>query len=55
MRSKRMRAKELVQMIAKAEVTHALCDTQLAAELELARASCRMRSTPPNPSGHRLF
>jgi len=35
-----LRAKELVQMITKAEVTHALCDTQLAEELDLARASC---------------
>jgi len=35
-----LRAKELTQMIGKARVTHALCDAQLAAELELARASC---------------
>ena len=35
-----MRAKELVEIIAKAQVSHALCDQSLAAELELARPVC---------------
>ncbi|HEX5091802.1 MAG TPA: benzoate-CoA ligase family protein [Burkholderiales bacterium] len=35
-----LRAKELTDIIAKAEVTHALCDKRLAAELEAARAQC---------------
>ena len=35
-----LRAKELVQVIAKAQVTHALCDASLAAELETARGRC---------------
>jgi 2-aminobenzoate-CoA ligase len=35
-----LRAKELVPIIRKAEVTHALCDAALAEELELARAQC---------------
>jgi 2-aminobenzoate-CoA ligase len=35
-----LRAKELIQIIRKAEVTHALCDSHLAEELELARAQC---------------
>jgi 2-aminobenzoate-CoA ligase len=37
-----LRAKELKQVLAKAQATHALCDRQLAAELELARESCPM-------------
>jgi 2-aminobenzoate-CoA ligase len=37
-----LRAKELKQVLAKAQVTHALCDRQLAAELELARGACPM-------------
>ncbi|MBC7735042.1 MAG: benzoate-CoA ligase family protein [Bacteriovorax sp.] len=35
-----LRAKELTQMIVKAEVTHALCDAKLADELTLARPQC---------------
>jgi len=35
-----LRAKELTDIVAKAEVTHALCDKRLAAELEAARAHC---------------
>jgi len=35
-----LRAKELTDIIVKAEVTHALCDKRLAAELEAARANC---------------
>jgi 2-aminobenzoate-CoA ligase len=35
-----LRAKELKQVIAKAQVTHALCDRSLAEELELARPHC---------------
>jgi 2-aminobenzoate-CoA ligase len=35
-----LRAKELKQVVAKAEVTHALCDKALAEELELARPAC---------------
>ena len=35
-----LRAKELTQMIVKAEVTHALCDAKLAEELALARPQC---------------
>ena len=35
-----LRAKELTQIIAKAEITHALCDAKLAGELELARLQC---------------
>ena len=35
-----LRAKELTQMIVKAEVTHALCDARLADELTLARPQC---------------
>jgi len=35
-----LRAKELTDIVAKAEVTHALCDKRLAAELEAARAQC---------------
>ncbi len=35
-----LRAKELTEIIRKAEVTHALCDLRLAAELKLASESC---------------
>ena len=35
-----LRAKELTQIIAKAEITHALCDARLAEELVLARPNC---------------
>ena len=35
-----LRARELVQVIVKADVTHALCDAALAEALELARAQC---------------
>ncbi len=35
-----LRAKELVQIVDKAEISHALCDTRLAEELALARPSC---------------
>ena len=35
-----LRAKELTQMIVKAEVTHALCDARLAEELTLALPQC---------------
>ncbi|MEO8719163.1 MAG: AMP-binding protein, partial [Burkholderiales bacterium] len=35
-----LRAKELIDIVAKAEVSHALCDKRLAAELEAACASC---------------
>jgi len=35
-----LRAKELGQIIAKAEISHALCDARLVEELELARAQC---------------
>ena len=35
-----LRAKELKQVVAKAQVTHALCDKGLAEELELARPDC---------------
>jgi 2-aminobenzoate-CoA ligase len=35
-----LRAKELKQVVAKAQVTHALCDKSLAEELALARAQC---------------
>jgi 2-aminobenzoate-CoA ligase len=35
-----LRAKELVTVITKAEVTHALCDASLAAELTQAQAQC---------------
>jgi 2-aminobenzoate-CoA ligase len=35
-----LRAKELTEIVTKAEVTHALCDKRLAGELELAAASC---------------
>jgi 2-aminobenzoate-CoA ligase len=35
-----LRAKELIDVIAKAQITHALCDARLAAELDAARAAC---------------
>jgi 2-aminobenzoate-CoA ligase len=35
-----LRAKELTDIVQKAEISHALCDRRLAAELEAARASC---------------
>ena len=35
-----LRAKELTQIVTKAEVTHALCDARLAEELALARPAC---------------
>jgi 2-aminobenzoate-CoA ligase len=35
-----LRAKELAQIVAKAEISHALCDTRLAEELALAQSSC---------------
>jgi len=35
-----LRAKELTDIVQKAEVSHALCDRRLAAELEAARAGC---------------
>jgi 2-aminobenzoate-CoA ligase len=35
-----LRAKELVQIVHKAEITHALCDTRLLDELVLARPEC---------------
>jgi 2-aminobenzoate-CoA ligase len=35
-----LRAKELTDIVNKAEVSHALCDKRLAAELEAARAGC---------------
>ena len=35
-----LRAKELKQVVAKAQVTHALCDRQLAEELQLAQPQC---------------
>lgn len=35
-----LRAKELTDIVRKAEVTHALCDTRLADELDAARAAC---------------
>ncbi len=35
-----LRAKELTDIVKKAEISHALCDKRLAAELEAARAGC---------------
>ncbi|MBX3604968.1 MAG: AMP-binding protein [Piscinibacter sp.] len=35
-----LRAKELTQIVAKAEISHALCDARLADELALARPGC---------------
>jgi 2-aminobenzoate-CoA ligase len=40
-----LRAKELTEIGAKAQVTHALCDSRLAAELEAARAACPTLTT----------
>jgi 2-aminobenzoate-CoA ligase len=40
-----LRAKELTEIIAKAQVTHALCDARLAAELDAARATCPTLAT----------
>ncbi len=41
-----LRAKELTQMIVKAEVSHALCDAALADELRLAQTHCPTLTTP---------
>jgi len=35
-----LRAKELTDIMVKAQITHALCDARLAAELDAARAAC---------------
>ncbi|MDP1735129.1 MAG: AMP-binding protein [Sulfuritalea sp.] len=35
-----LRAKELVDVIVKAQISHALCDARLAEELEIARGAC---------------
>ncbi|MGD9833737.1 MAG: AMP-binding protein [Piscinibacter sp.] len=35
-----LRAKELTQIVTKAEISHALCDARLAEELKLARPAC---------------
>ena len=40
-----LRAKELTDIITKAQITHALCDARLAAELDAARAACPTLST----------
>jgi len=40
-----LRAKELTDIITKAQVTHALCDARLAAELEAARSACPSLAT----------
>lgn len=40
-----LRAKELCQIVAKAEITHALCDARLADELKLAQPQCPTLST----------
>jgi 2-aminobenzoate-CoA ligase len=40
-----LRAKELTDVITKAQITHALCDARLAAELETARAGCPTLAT----------
>jgi 2-aminobenzoate-CoA ligase len=40
-----LRAKELTDIIVKAEISHALCDGRLAEELEAARPSCPTLST----------
>jgi 2-aminobenzoate-CoA ligase len=40
-----LRAKELTDVITKAQVTHALCDARLAAELDAARAACPTLTT----------
>jgi len=40
-----LRAKELTEIVAKAQVTHALCDARLAVELDSARAACPTLAT----------
>ena len=40
-----LRAKELTDIVTKAQVSHALCDARLAAELDAARPNCRMLTT----------
>ncbi len=40
-----LRAKELTEIAAKAEITHALCDARLLAELEAARPACPALAT----------
>jgi 2-aminobenzoate-CoA ligase len=40
-----LRAKELTDIVTKAQVTHALCDARLAAELDAARSACPTLST----------
>jgi 2-aminobenzoate-CoA ligase len=40
-----LRARELVDVITKARITHALCDARLVAELDLARANCPTLAT----------
>ena len=40
-----LRAKELTDIITKAQVSHALCDHRLAAELDAARTNCPMLTT----------
>jgi 2-aminobenzoate-CoA ligase len=37
-----LRAKELTEVVTKGEISHALCDARLAAELDLARPQCPM-------------
>jgi len=37
-----LRAKELTEIIRKAEISHALCDTRLSADLDAARVQCPM-------------
>ena len=51
-----LRAKELKQVVAKAQVTHALCDLSLAEELQLAQPHCPTLSqvglfNDPSPEG----
>ena len=40
-----LRAKELTDIITKAQISHALCDARLAAELDAARAACPTLAT----------
>jgi len=40
-----LRAKELTDIVTKAQVSHALCDARLAADLDAARPNCRMLTT----------
>ena len=40
-----LRAKELTDVITKAEITHALCDKRLQEELDLALANCPTLTT----------